>query len=86
MLLAPSPVTFVAGLAAHATHAPLPKTVLIYGAMVALPAFTLAAIMVFAVSFAEGLLSRWRLRLAWAETAVALALVAITILLAKHNA
>ncbi len=85
LLLLPTLLAFVAALAAHAAGPIVPKSVRLYGPVVAMPAFALAAIMVFAVSFAENLLSRWRLRLLWIETGVALALLAATILLAKHT-
>ncbi len=85
LLLLPALLAFLAALATHAAGLIVPKTVLLYGPMVAMPAFALAAIMVFAVSFAENLLSRWRLRLLWIEIGGALILLAATILLAKHT-
>ncbi len=83
LLLLPALLAFAAALAAHVTA--VPKAVLLYGPIVAMPAFALAAIMVFAVSFAENLLSRSRLLLLWTETGAAVALLAATILLAKHT-
>ncbi len=83
VLLAPMLLTFLAGVLTAARGLPSARAALRYGGLVAIPALALAIVMVVAVSFADGLLSRARLRLAWAEIAIDLGLLAAVIYLAK---